>query len=176
MLSEWGKALSRPQDFKRSSRSSFSSLSQCSRSFAIRLTSLLSCLIPLHGKGQNQQGQRCCWHCGRMGLPRNFSLQLHLRVEPQAAEKVGDFSKQVVSPRQVSVNGQEQGILRVIPEHLLPRRCFNVGKILGLGNPPLADTPELWLGLFQKQTVWQPAHISSWKGQGICHKLTLMAK
>lgn len=110
MLSEWNKALSRPQELKESSRSSFSSLSQCSHSFAIRLTSLLSCwtptcLIRLHGKGQNQQDQRCRWHCGRTGLPRNFS-QSHLRVEPQAAEKVGGFSKQAVSPRQVSVRGR----------------------------------------------------------------------
>lgn len=35
---------------------------------------------------------------------------------------------QVVSPRQVSVHGQEQGILRAVPEHLLPERYFDVEK------------------------------------------------
>ena len=45
--------------------------------------------------------------------------------------RVEDFltkMPQVVSPRQVPVHGQEQGIPRAVTEHLLPRRGFDVEK------------------------------------------------
>lgn len=82
---------------------------------------------------------------------------------------------QAVSPRQVSFHGQEQRILRAIPENLLPRRCFDVeknqiwGTILVLGQCSKA------MASFIPGTASLTAssHQSSWKDHRICNPINL---